>query len=766
MGDLLALRHRDTIVGRSETAADSEDKVRVREEVVELLRDRAAARAERQRMVLGKRALALEARRHRGFEELGQIAKDLPRPRVVHPLAGIDDGPLRRHERFGHLRDVARIRRRLEPRCGRVVDRLRDVLSEQIDREFDQHRPGATVLDLGERAAHRVDHRVGDDDLLTPLRDVLEVQKRIEVGLDVRDPPRVAPGQDDDRHRVAVGLGDATEGVLGARAVLHREHADPLAGRDAADGVGHVQTGSLLADDDRADVGFRRGFDDRVDGISDEKLHAFTFEDLRDGRCCLHGPLSQVEVRSSRLPRVGARVRHILRQASKAGEENTVTRDELKRRVDEAIERHAQEIIEVGETIRRHPELGFKESRTAALVESKFRMLGLTPRTGLALTGVRADVSGGQGPGPTFALLGELDGLVVTGHPEADPATGAAHACGHNAQIAGLIGAAIGLVTTKAFAHLTGRVSLMAVLAEEGGDLEWRLNEVREGRLEFLGGKCELLRLGHLDDVDMAMMIHTTSRPEDGKVAVPSSNNGRFGKTVRFVGRAAHAGGAPHLGVNALYAAQIALAAINAQRETFRDEDTIRVHPILTHGGSQVNVIPGEARLETYVRGRTVEAILDASAKVDRALRAGALALGAQVEIETLPGPMPLLCDPAMAKLFETAARGLVGDEHYRNIPHRSGSTDMGDLSQIMPILHPYMGGARGTGHAADYEIVDPHLAYVMPARAMAAVAIDLLWDGAGGAREVIANARPGMTRKSYVEFQRSVRRREVYHGA
>src|SRR5262249_59561984 len=84
--------------------------------------------------------------------------------------------------------------------------------------------------------------------------------------------------------------------------------------------------------------------------------------------------------RSSRLPRVGARVRHILRQARRLGRTN-VTRDELKRRVDEAIERHADEIIEVGETIRRHPELSFKESRTAALVESKLKNLGLTPRT-------------------------------------------------------------------------------------------------------------------------------------------------------------------------------------------------------------------------------------------------------------------------------------------------------------------------------------------------------------------------------------------------
>jgi len=89
----------------------------------------------------------------------------------------------------------------------------------------------------------------------------------------------------------------------------------------------------------------------------------------------------------------------------------------------------------------------------------------------------------------------------------------------------------------------------------------------------------------------------------------------------------------------------------------------------------------------------------------------------------------------------------------------------MGDLSQVIPVLHPYMGGARGTGHGADYEVVDPHLAYVMPARALAATVVDLLWDGARGAREVVANARPTMTRESYVEFQRSIRRREVYRG-
>jgi len=285
------------------------------------------------------------------------------------------------------------------------------------------------------------------------------------------------------------------------------------------------------------------------------------------------------------------------------------------------------------------------------------------------------------------------------------------------------------------------------------------------GALEFFGGKPELIRLGHFDDVDLAMMIHTTPRADDGRASVPLSNNGRVGKLARYVGRASHAGGAPHDGVNALYAAHIGLMAINAVRETFRDEDSIRVHPVLTHGGSQVNVIPAEARIETYVRGRTLDAVLDANARVDRALRAGAMALGATVEIDTLPGYLPLDCDQTMARYFKDNAIALVGQDGYREVGHRAGSTDMGDLSQIMPVLHPYMGGARGTGHAADYEIADPALAYVAPAKALAMMVVDLLADRASGAREVLGRARPRLTREAYLALQRSMARREAYTG-
>jgi amidohydrolase len=441
------------------------------------------------------------------------------------------------------------------------------------------------------------------------------------------------------------------------------------------------------------------------------------------------------------------------------------TLDDVKRAVCEAIDRQSEKIVTVGETIRKSPELGFKEFKTSRLVEETMREIGLQPKSGLAITGVRGEARG-KTDGPTFALLGELDGLVVAGHPVADPQTGAAHACGHNAQVAGMLGAAMGLIGAKAFEHLAGRVVFFAVPAEEYGDVAWRVEQARAGKLEFLGGKPELLRLGHFDDVDMAMMIHLTPQREYRKAGVAASNNGCIVKTVRYIGRASHAGGAPHLGINALYAAQIGLSAINAIRETFRDEDSIRVHPIITHGGSQVNVIPGDVRIETYVRGKSVEAILDANVRVDRALKAGALALGAQVEIETLPGYLPLFNHEGMSKYFVANASDQLGADNVTQMGHRSGSTDMGDISHVMPTLHPYISGASGSGHGADYKITDPKLAYVENAKQLALMAVDMLWDGAKNAKRIIAEFKPRLTKEAYLSFQRGINKTELYDGA
>src|SRR5215471_4630164 len=189
-----------------------------------------------------------------------------------------------------------------------------------------------------------------------------------------------------------------------------------------------------------------------------------------------------------------------------------------------------------------------------------------------------------------------------------------------------------------------------------------------------------MVRLGAFDDVDLAMMTHTTARPEDADLAVGGTNNGMVAKFVRFLGLTSHAGGAPDKGINALSAARIALNGIDAIRETFRDQDHIRVHPIITRGGDVVSAIPADVRMETFVRGATTESIEVAHAKVDRALQAGALALGARLELTTVPGYLPMQQDPRLMEIFRPNAEALVGAEHVGSVGHRAGGTDMGDL--------------------------------------------------------------------------------------
>lgn len=440
------------------------------------------------------------------------------------------------------------------------------------------------------------------------------------------------------------------------------------------------------------------------------------------------------------------------------------SREEIKLQVFNAIDARAEELVNLAQTILNNPEPGFREVKTSQLVSSALAEMGIPFRAGLGLTGVRADLLGGS-PGPTMALLGELDSLIVNEHPYADAATGAAHACGHHCQIGMLLGAAVGLNQPTVLSELSGRISLIAVPAEEYIEIEYRDSLRRDGKIEFLGGKPELIKLGEFDDVDLAMMVHTTSAVEEGKLCISGTNNGTVAKKIQFLGRGSHAGGSPHLGINALNAATLALSAIHYNRETFRDADTVRVHPIITKGGEAVSAVPAEVRMETFVRGKTLEAITDANMKVDRALRAGAMAVGAGVRIQTIPGYMPLAQDGQMNEIFRPIAAQLVGSEGVGHVAHRTGSTDMGDISQIMPAIHPYVGGATGLGHGADYVVHDYQLAVITAAKAMAATVVDLLADGARDGNKVVAEHRPEMTRSEYLKFMRSLASEKTFEA-
>ncbi len=428
-----------------------------------------------------------------------------------------------------------------------------------------------------------------------------------------------------------------------------------------------------------------------------------------------------------------------------------------------AIDSDSEWLAEVGWDIFRHPELGFKERRTASVVAREFGRLGLGFHEELALTGVKATVQGAAGPGPNIAIIGELDSVLVADHPDADPATGAAHCCGHNAQITAMLGVATGLVTSGVLDHLAGSVTFFAVPAEEYVELGERLELRDQGKTEFLGGKSELVKIGAFDDIDMALMVHAGVFDDGTICSLNTSSNGFVGKQARFIGKAAHAGGAPQNGINALYAANIALEAINAQRETYRDADSVRIHPILTRGGDLVNVIPNDVRLETMIRGRTLDAIVDADRKVDRALKAGAMALGASVEITSLPGYLPLRNDDGLSQIFRSNFLEHFPESSWEEAGHGSWSTDLGDLSAIMPVVEPNMAGFAGTVHGSDWRIVSDELAYIWPAKLMASCVIDLLANGAARAVEIIERYDAEMTRDEYIAFMRRASRSEHF---
>ena len=434
--------------------------------------------------------------------------------------------------------------------------------------------------------------------------------------------------------------------------------------------------------------------------------------------------------------------------------------DAIKNAVNRTIDEYSESLIKTSKDIWNNPESGFKEFQTAKKIASWFQELELEYSENIAITGLIATVKGKAGDGPNIAVFGELDSMVVPGHVNEDPITHAAHACGHNIQLGNMLGVAVGICKSGVLEHLSGTITFMAVPAEEYIELEFR-NELREeGKLEFITGKGEFVRLGHFDGVDMAIMTHAASTDWDPSginkdLMISKGSNGLVAKRAEFIGKASHAGGSPWNGINALNAATLALQAIHMQRETFKDEDSIRVHPIFTKGGSAVIAVPDAVNIETYVRGKTVDAIIEANAKVDRALRAGALAVGAQVKITNLGEMLPLMQNDNLASIYRSNAEALIGKDNIASRPFGGGSTDMGDISYIMPALHPYVHSATGQNHGVDFVITNYPLAVITAAKAMAGLVVDTLCDGAQKGKEIIKKDKPELTIPEYVKLTR-----------
>lgn len=433
-----------------------------------------------------------------------------------------------------------------------------------------------------------------------------------------------------------------------------------------------------------------------------------------------------------------------------------MTKEELKAALCAAIEKRLEDIRAIGLSIAEEPELGYKEVKTSAKVQEAFDRLGIAYETGFGVTGVKARLAG-AGHRRTVALLGELDAIVCREHPMSDPVTGAAHCCGHNVQIANLVAVAMAVKDVDAMKYLGGDLVLFAVPAEEYVEIEYRNKLREEKKIEFLGGKAQIIAEGGFDDVDMALQMHVdpATHPE-GNFQVGNTSNGFIGKLITYRGKAAHAAGAPDKGVNALNACMMGVMGVNAIRETFREDDCVRFHPIINSGGDLVNVIPDYVKMESYVRASNLPAMKDVNARINRALQAGAMALGAECDIHDLAGYLPMKPDETFRAVLRANAQKIFGAEFVTEGEHAAGSTDMGDVSHLMPVVHPWVGCVSGVLHGANYRLTDEKTAFTKTPQVLASTIVDLLWDDAAEAERICAAHKPELTKAEYLEYMRS----------
>ncbi len=418
-----------------------------------------------------------------------------------------------------------------------------------------------------------------------------------------------------------------------------------------------------------------------------------------------------------------------------------------------AVEKHQKLILDAERWLWAHPETGYKEWESAKYITDVFEGLGYELTQAGDIPGFYTVLDTGR-PGPNVLILAELDSVICPSHPECNPETGAVHACGHHAQGAALIGIAAALAEPGILDKFCGKIMLCSVPAEELLEIEFRAGLKEKGIIKYFGGKPEFMRRGYFDDIDVAFMVHTST-----KFWVRSGSVGCMAKKVTYKGKASHAGGSPWAGKNALYAATCGLNAINAIRETFQEKDIVRVHPIITDGGQMVNAIPATATIESYVRSASFDGMKSANKRVNQALCGAALSLDNNVDISDFPGYAPLINSEGMIDIAMKAAELMIPHQNMeRDYQIGSGSTDMGDISAVMPVVHPYSGGRVGTSHGADNYTTDPVAACVDGAKWQLGMLYLLCENGGERAFEIKKNYKaPFASIPEYLDFMDSL---------
>src|ERR1700690_2432018 len=327
---------------------------------------------------------------------------------------------------------------------------------------------------------------------------------------------------------------------------------------------------------------------------------------------------------------------------------------EVESMIDRAVDDCADELLSLARRIHEHPELRFEEHMASTWISEFLSSRGHAVERGVAGMPTALRARAGIGKGPRVAILAEYDALPGVGH-----------ACGHNLIAAGAVGAFV--AAAAAAGACGGEVVLLGTPAEEGG-----------------GGKIEMIKAGTFDGIDAAMMFHPFDRDLLAHPALASA-----WLTFDFYGPPSHAALAPQAGRSALTACLDTFRLIDGQRIHFRDG--VRVHGFVTDGGQAVNIISERAAGEFSVRALDGSDLDSVRGIVERCARAAAMASDVAVEINTRRGYRDMLNNMALARRFGGHLQSLGRTARERDDRVGAASTDMGDVSHVVPAIHPWL---------------------------------------------------------------------------
>jgi len=372
--------------------------------------------------------------------------------------------------------------------------------------------------------------------------------------------------------------------------------------------------------------------------------------------------------------------------------------NELKSSAEKNIEELRDRMVGLSSELHENPELSYEEFHAQELLITELEEEGFNVETGLAgiETSFRASYSA-KNPEATICFMVEYDALEDLGH-----------ACGHNLSGAASVGAAVAVKKVIEEYGLAGKIVALGTPGEE-----------------LHSGKVPMVEAGLFDEMDVAMMVHMFDRTVlDPKFIAMK------GIEFKFHGKPSHAAGAPEEGINALNGVIQTFENINALRQHVKDG--VRIHGIITDGGSAINIVPESAAAKFFVRADSSEYLEEVAGKVEKCAEGAAVATGAEVEIETFEANDDLENNPVLTAIFDENVRRYSEDVIGRT-EGSVGSTDAGNVSKVVPTIHPMVSiapegtslhseeFARASGSEAGYE------GMVVAAKALALTALDLL---------------------------------------